>query len=711
MSEEMDKRMSELEKEVYDLRHELDELKRIQDLNNLYQKASPKKLFTKLAVQHEENSINTIQPITHPPNNETIVKPLFKEKTTTPKETQRSFEERIMWALPKVFMIILVLGVLWGLKLISDYGYLSDSVKIGLSYALSIGLGVTAFVMEKKQNTSPAVTVSLYGGAFMIGILSTAAGAIIYEVLTLYVALFIALIYIAYGITISYFKKNEVLTSFVAFTSLLLPYLLDYMDFNEMIIIVFVVLLFGLLQIVILKHAQRVALYISSFFSILATQIIWAFGIDIGLPSALGLFVLLGVFITSWWRLYVPTNKLKTLHEGLLFSISAVSLLFINFMTDELSYQELFILLMAVIFAGAAVLAYKRTLPRVVDILGTLALLTFLNVIIVMNLTDEATNVFVPLSAFIGFMVALRLRASLMKVTYTMVFLITAMISYFEQEVTPFWSVGHLIVLLQFIYMIVLYIYAKRPKETLNPFEIAMEKLYILEIVPLGICLYFFAYVSKLDFAYITLNGNVPYCTLLVLAFVMITSLFTPARYIGRFLPVALFGAFIIAALNILPVQYYSDDVEVLNQFTRIVYIVVILAIVADIYMQGSIYQKWKHYIAKSTDGIISAGIVLSMISLMSIISQLEYNAVFNWKVAIAGRTIILFITASVALWLSTLKSLRVLRITGFVILAFAIIKLIFFDLSTLDLLIRTILFITIGGIGLLLSNRLLKKQ
>ena len=35
-----------------------------------------------------------------------------------------------MWALPKVFMVILVLGVLWGLKLVSDYGYLSNEVKI-----------------------------------------------------------------------------------------------------------------------------------------------------------------------------------------------------------------------------------------------------------------------------------------------------------------------------------------------------------------------------------------------------------------------------------------------------------------------------------------------------------------------------------------------------------------------------------------------------
>ena len=57
--------------------------------------------------------------------------------------------------------------------------------------------------METKKGGAQAITVSLYGGAFIIGILTTAAGAILYEVLPLYVALAIALLYIAYGIFIS----------------------------------------------------------------------------------------------------------------------------------------------------------------------------------------------------------------------------------------------------------------------------------------------------------------------------------------------------------------------------------------------------------------------------------------------------------------------------------------------------------------------------
>lgn len=49
--------------------------------------------------------------------------------------------------------------------------------------------------------------ISLYGGAFIIGILTTAAGAILYEVLGLTMALIIAVIFIGYGIALVISRK------------------------------------------------------------------------------------------------------------------------------------------------------------------------------------------------------------------------------------------------------------------------------------------------------------------------------------------------------------------------------------------------------------------------------------------------------------------------------------------------------------------------
>ena len=212
----MEQRIAKLEKEMVALRREMDELKHQQS----QEKTTIQNMNKSITVQ---SALPTLKTKPTPPT-----PPIPTPKTNV--QQGRSIEEQIMWALPKVFMVILVLGVLWGLKLVSDYGYLSNEVKIILAYLLSIALATIAYVVERRKLGSPAVTISLYGGAFIVGILTTAAGAMLYDVLGLTLALFIAILFIGYGIAISYLKKNEVLTLFVAFTSLLLPYLLEYMD-------------------------------------------------------------------------------------------------------------------------------------------------------------------------------------------------------------------------------------------------------------------------------------------------------------------------------------------------------------------------------------------------------------------------------------------------------------------------------------------------
>ncbi len=152
------------------------------------------------------------------------------------------------------------------------------------------------------------------------------------------------------------------------------------------------------------------------------------------------------------------------------------------------------------------------------------------------------------------------------------------------------------------------------------------------------------------------------------------------------------------------------QGIEWINLATRLVYMAVIVAIVIDLLMKGRIYQLYEERMTKFLDTTVSAGVVLVMLAIWGFVYQLAYNSLLDWKLSIALSTMTLFLTASISLWLSSVRHLRKLRLTGFAVLAIAFIKLIFFDLSALDLLIRAILFITIGGIGMLLSGRLLRK-
>lgn len=188
---ELLERIATLERELHTLRTEMQHLKEHVKFEQI--------------VPIKKEVAKTIVPPKQPIQKE----PSIVQEKIVPKKEERSLEETFTRALPRIFMVILALGVLWGLKLVSDYGFLSDSVKIIGGFALSTGLGICAFMMGKKQKGSRVVALSLYGGAFIVGILVTAAGAILYDVLNLYVALMLALVYIVYGVLISYVKGNE----------------------------------------------------------------------------------------------------------------------------------------------------------------------------------------------------------------------------------------------------------------------------------------------------------------------------------------------------------------------------------------------------------------------------------------------------------------------------------------------------------------------
>ena len=205
--------------------------------------------------------------------------------------------------------------------------------------------------------------------------------------------------------------------------------------------------------------------------------------------------------------------------------------------------------------------------------------------------------------------------------------------------------------------------------------------------------------------------ANTPHMMSIMLAVLFAASLLVPTNYKGRALTPVLGAFFLLFTLSIGILPAEMQGIEWLHLLTRIIYIVVLVAILLDVLMKGRIYQIYQQQMEKYVDSTISAGIVLIMLSVWGFVHQLAYNNLLDWKLSIALSTITLFVTASIALWLSTVRNLRTLRLTGFTILVIAFIKLIFFDLSALDLLIRAVLFIAIGGIGLLLSGRLLRND
>ena len=101
---------------------------------------------------------------------------------------------------------------------------------------------------------------------------------------------------------------------------------------------------------------------------------------------------------------------------------------------------------------------------------------------------------------------------------------------------------------------------------------------------------------------------------------------------------------------------------------------------------------------------------IISIVWLFNVTQFMNVHELINWSTAVIFNTVSIFIIACLSLFLAAKRSYKQLKLTGIVLLFLGIIKMIFFDLSELDILIRSILFMLIGAIGLVISNKLLGK-
>lgn len=668
----------------------------------------------KTEVQHLKQHVKIEQVV---PVKKEPVKPFVRKKLPVPstvavpkedpipEKEKRSLEELFTRALPRIFTVILVLGVLWGLKLVSDYGFLSDSVKIIAGFVLSIGLGACAYYMEKKEKGSRVVALSLYGGAFIVGILTTAAGAILYDVLSLYVALIFALIYIVYGVFISYVKGNEALTALVVFTSLLLPYLLEYMQFSGVIIGIFVVLLFAVVQVVILKHTQRRALYIGTAFSVLALAVVSIFHDERLVFFAFAIIAIFSLFLLSFLRLYSSNSKL---HASLLFTFTVIILSLIN---GILSREETPLLIALILFfaivAGALYIVFKRADRLMIDMFGTLSAIVLLNIITQLNISSEMSLLLMIVVAFGGLVVAVKHAILFMKWVKGITFSVLAFFVLMFYEVEPFFSLKHLNIVLVIAMLVVLYKVLLQYKAA--PVE-EKKRLFKLEgIYPCLLYLVALLYVWKLDWAYMPQH----YTTFLaysVIAFAFAAVLVVKREIVGKFLPWLAFGVYVFAGLVLLSTVWVDDQAVLVALIVRILYFAILWAIVADAWEQGWIYKNYTTFFSQNTEKLTIASMIISIIWIFSITNFMNFHDLLNWSSAVILNTVFIFIFACLSLFLAAKRSYSNLKMVGIGLLFFGIIKMIFFDLSELDILIRSISFIIIGAIGLVISNKLLGK-
>lgn len=477
------------------------------------------------------------------------------------------------------------------------------------------------------------------------------------------------------------------------------------MKFNALIIGVFIVLLFAVVQIVIWKHTQRKALYIGMAFSILAFGIVFIFNSGQNIFFSLAVVALYSVFLGSYLRLYSSNSKKNA---SMLFSFTIIILSLINAMLLQKETALLMVLVLLLgILASSLYIVLKRKDRLLIDMFGTLSMLTLLNFIAQLNISSEVMLLLMIIVSFAGLVLAVKHAIVFMKYLQGITF---SMLSFFVlmfYEVQPFFSIEHLTIVVVTVMLFALYWILRHYNRTPSgnkEWLIGLEDVYpcLLYVVAL-------LYIWKLDWAYMPLHFT-SYFLFSAIAISLALVLIGNRTQIGRFLPVLATGIYGCAALILMTIVWVDAQAITVALLIRILYIAIFWSVGADLWKHGRISKKYEPLSTRYTEQFTLAGMIISIVWLFNVTHFMNFHELINWSTAVILNTVSIFIIACLSLFLAAKRSYRQLKLTGIVLLFFGIIKMIFFDLSELDILIRSILFILIGAIGLVISNKLLGK-
>lgn len=241
-----DERLNSLEKRIAELEKEVNELK-----HNRLSDRFDTKAHSRPLVEAASPSVS--------PYRET------KEQTqsVTIKKKETDWEHLIarVW-LPRVFMFVLLIGLIWGFKAAVDGGYITEEMRcfIGL-------LAGGAFVYlgrRQYRHQRPLLSQVLFGGSIGIFMLTTFAAHYLYGFIPAPAAFILGVLWTILGLWFSYRYKSQALGFLASIAGILAPFLVDSDNPSTVFFVSYEVLLYTSFMIFAMKQ-RFAALFYTSF--------------------------------------------------------------------------------------------------------------------------------------------------------------------------------------------------------------------------------------------------------------------------------------------------------------------------------------------------------------------------------------------------------------------------------------------------------------
>lgn len=624
----------------------------------------------------------------------------------TPQQPKEAFDfERALgrW-LPRLFMFILLLGVLWGLKVGMDNGYITNPVRIALGYGGTVLLYFVGMNYVKHKNKWFGLT--LLGGLIALGILTTFAAHHLYGYLSFTMAFIVGVAYIVLGLVLSERTKSETLTLFSAIGGFLLPFLLEGEGATSLQFCAYILLLFLSLFYVSLRQQHRYTFYVTFLLFHLTLFVFAVLGGGVAdRPIIVGTALIQHVVLLFFYMKGKVSRHVFS--EALLYTNFVFALMWIKML--EANQETILYGVFALLYVAVAWYAFNKhdeLLRGVFSAIAVFAVSAFV-------LSYESDNytakiILLLINGTVGIWVGLRYRTMRTIVTSSFVYSLTALVIVVLVGFDSLLSLEHVtwLVFLGSIGWIYYTLYQYPPVRLKGNFKAIDQSLLIGQVIAL-------LYMIKLTS--LALRGmSIGYLTAthihLLVLIVALTAMYGFHKWKrGKYLVHGAMIAFLLVGFFMIPVglaDYFMNENFYLNVFVEILYIA-ILSTLFLASMKEKFYLQLKTKLSKLAIGIQAVYFIYLNKWYFAVVSYYEWTLDYIYL----AHTFLLFAFSFASISIGRKMAWKFVKIAGVALIAICVLKLFIWDLGSVSILVRAILFTIVGIVGLLYSRTLFKEE
>lgn len=244
--------------------------------------------------------------------------------------------------LPPMFIVVFIIGVLWGFKAVSDYGIMTGAVKVMLGYIVGMVL-ISIGIWQIKQSRKNLGQM-LLGGAIPILMLTTFAMHQLYSMTGPTVSFVLNILWISLGLFFTSKYRSQGIGIVSTVGGVFVPFLINSTSPNIPVFSFYEAILFTVFLSISLRYSYKLLFYVSVGFLQVALVVLY---ISTGVSEELKWIIVLPIFIQHV-ALLVGLLRKKNMLKDLAYTLFSVMLLTILWITIIFTDNEASIILLVV---------------------------------------------------------------------------------------------------------------------------------------------------------------------------------------------------------------------------------------------------------------------------------------------------------------------------------------------------------------------------